>query len=130
MAGGQPAEDGTETEVRGQVGPEVAQAEPAAAVDGERDSGEMRVRAPVRVDGGCVGEPDEGLGARGFSGRRAVEADLSRGDATDRNAVPVEDERLARVKLALRRLRQLDSLSPRHVARAVPDVTKTHTRRQ
>src|SRR5436309_6647216 len=99
MAGGQPAEDGTETEVRGQVGPEVAQAEPAAAVDGERDSGEMRVRAPVRINGGCVGEADERLGALCFTRRRAAETDLSGGRAADRNAVPVKDERLARAKL-------------------------------
>jgi hypothetical protein len=80
------------------------QAEPATAVDGERDSGEMRVRASVRVDGCFVGEPDESLGALRVFGRRAAKADLSGGSATDGDAVPVEDECLPRAKLVFRSL--------------------------
>ena len=123
MAGGQPAEDGTKTKVGGQVGPEVAHAEPATAVDGERDPGEMRISTPVRVDAGRFGQPNEGFGALRFTRRRAAEAYLSGRGAADRNAVPVEDEHLTWAKLALRRPRQLDSLSRRHVARG---CTQSH----
>ena len=95
MAGGQPAEDGAKTEVRGEIGLEAPQAERAAAVDSQRHSGEVRVRAPVRVDGCLVGEPDERLRVFGLLLGRAAEAYLSGRGAADGEAVPVEDERLA-----------------------------------
>ena len=87
----------------------MAETEAPAAVDLDIVAGEMGVGAPACEDRRLlVSEQDERAGAFHLGQRGAPEAHLPGRRAANRQAVPVEDERLSRAKLSSRVLGEPD----------------------
>ncbi len=94
----------------------MAETEAPAAVDLDVVAGEMGVGEPVCEDRRLlVSERDERAGAFHLGQRGAPEAHLAGRRAADREAVPVEDERLPSAKLSSCVLGEPD-VRPRHGA--------------